>query len=208
MLGKNKTIILGICGGSGCGKSTFTQKLKNSFNDEMSVLCHDDYYKAHDELSMEKRALLNFDHPDALDTSLLIKHLKALKAGKSVLCPVYDYTIHNRRKNSKEINPNKIIAVEGILIFENADLRKLFDIKIFIDVDSDERVLRRALRDLKLRNDSLEEVARRYLANAKPMHELFVEPYKKFADIIINDSCNPLALKAVESMIKSILESK
>ena len=204
----SKSIILGICGGSGSGKSTLMQNLKNSFNDEMSVLCHDDYYKAFDDLSIEKRALLNFDHPKMLETSLLIKHLKALKAQKSVLCPVYDYTIHNRTKNFKEIKPNKIIAVEGILIFENADLRKLFDIKVFVDVSSDERILRRALRDVKFRNDSLEEVARRYLTYAKPMHELYVEPYKKFADIIINDSRNPLALKSIEATIKSLLEGK
>lgn len=204
----SKSIILGICGGSGSGKSTLMQNLKNSFNDEMSVLCHDDYYKAFDDLSIEKRALLNFDHPKMLETSLLIKHLKALKAQKSVLCPVYDYTIHNRTKNFKEIKPNKIIAVEGILIFENADLRKLFDIKVFVDVSSDERILRRALRDVKFRNDSLEEVARRYLTYTKPMHELFVEPYKKFADIIINDSCNPLVLKSIEATIKSLLEGK
>ena len=204
----SKSIILGICGGSGSGKSTLMQNLKNSFNDEMSVLCHDDYYKAFDDLSIEKRALLNFDHPKMLETSLLIKHLKALKAQKSVLCPVYDYTIHNRTKNFKEIKPNKIIAVEGILIFENADLRKLFDIKVFVDVSSDERILRRALRDVEFRNDSLEEVARRYLTYAKPMHELYVEPYKKFADIIINDSRNPLALKSIEATIKSLLKGK
>lgn len=208
MLGKNKSIILGVCGGSGSGKSTFVAKLKEAFNDDISVLCHDNYYKARDEMSIDERDKINHDHPDEFETSLLLEHLNSLKAGASVLCPIYDYSIHNRTKDFIEIKPNKIIVVEGILIFENKQLRDLFDIKVFLDVDSDERILRRVLRDINSRDRSLESIATRYLSSTKPMHYKYVEPSKKFADIIINDSLNAFVLDAIVSVIKARLESK
>lgn len=204
----NKILILGVCGGSGSGKSTFVARLKEAFNNDISVLCHDNYYKARDDMSISERDKINHDHPDEFETSLLLEHLKALKAGASVFCPTYDYTIHNRTKEFIKIEPNKIIIVEGILIFENKQLRDLFDIKVFLDVDSDERILRRVLRDMNSRDRGLESIVTRYLSNTKPMHYKYVEPSKKFADIIINDGLNTFALDAVVSVIKSKLEGK
>ena len=151
----------------------------------MSVLYHDNYYKSHSEMPYEERTKLNYDHPDAFDTDLMIRDIQALRRGETVRCPVYDYTIHDRSGETVEVRPTKVIIVEGILIFENQALRDLMDIKIFVDTDADVRILRRIMRDVKKRGRSLDSVVKQYLTTVKPMHEQFVEPSKRYADIVV-----------------------
>lgn len=179
------TMVIGIAGGTGSGKTTVTEKLQEYFGADVSVLHHDSYYKRHDELPFEKRRLLNYDHPDSFDTSLLIEDLRSLKAGHTVHCPVYDYSIHNRTDRTEEVHPTKVIIVEGILIFADEELASEMDIKIFVDTDADERILRRILRDVRERGRTLESVVEQYLTTVKPMHEQYVEPSKRRADIIM-----------------------
>ena len=178
-------IVIGVAGGTGSGKTTLVKALVNRFGDNITVLSHDNYYKRHDELSYEERTKLNYDHPDAFDTDLMIADLKALKRGETIHCPVYDYSIHNRTDETVEVRPTKVVIVEGILIFQSKELRDLLDIKIFVETDADVRILRRALRDVEERGRSLESVVTQYLTTVKPMHEQFVEPTRKFADIIV-----------------------
>ncbi len=178
------TIFIGIAGGTGSGKTTLTEHLARRFGDDISVVHHDNYYKFQDR-PFEERCKQNYDHPDAFDTDLMIEHLKQLKEGKSICCPVYDYTIHNRSEQVEIIEPKKVIIVEGILIYQYTELRELLDIKIFVETDADVRILRRALRDVEERGRSLESVVSQYLTTVKPMHEQFVEPTRKFADIIV-----------------------
>ena len=177
------TIFIGIAGGTGSGKTTLTEHLAQRFGSDISVVHHDNYYKRQD-CSFEERCRQNYDHPDAFDTDLMIQHLKALKRGETIYCPVYDYAIHNRTEETVEIKPTKVVIVEGILIFQNKDLRDLLDIKIFVETDADVRILRRA-RDVEERGRSLESVVTQYLTTVKPMHEQFVEPTRKYADIIV-----------------------
>jgi uridine kinase len=180
-----ETMVIGIAGGTGSGKTTLTEKLKSCFGEDVSVLYHDNYYKSHSELPYEERCKLNYDHPDAFDTDLLVRDLKALRRGETVYCPTYDYTIHDRAEKTLEVNPTRVVIVEGILVFENKDLRDLMDIKIFVDTDADVRILRRVMRDVKERGRTLDSVVGQYLTTVKPMHEAFVEPSKKYADIIV-----------------------
>ena len=181
----NGIMIIGIAGGTGSGKTTLTNRLKERFGDDVTVVYHDNYYKRHDEMTYEERCLLNYDHPDAFDTDLMIEHIQALKEGKAIECPVYDFTVHNRSDKTLIIKPTKVIIVEGILIFQNEYLRNQMDIKIFVDTDADVRILRRILRDVEERGRSLESVVNQYLTTVKPMHEQFVEPSKRAADIIV-----------------------
>ena len=178
-------MIIGIAGGTGSGKTTLTNRIKERFGEDVTVVYHDNYYKRHDEMTYEERCLLNYDHPDAFDTDLMIEHIKCLRQGEAVQCPVYDFTVHNRSDRFVEIRPTKVILVEGILIFENQELRDLMDIKVFVDTDADVRILRRILRDVKERGRSLDSVESQYLNTVKPMHEQFVEPSKRSADIIV-----------------------
>lgn len=181
-----ETILIGIAGGTGSGKTTLANKLIDSFgDDEVSVLRHDNYYKRHDEMDYEERSRLNYDHPDAFDTELLCEHIKALKAGEAVSMPVYDYSQHNRSEESILVKPAPVIVLEGILIFAEPKLCELMDIKVFVDTDADVRILRRIVRDVKNRGRSLDSVICQYLTTVKPMHEQFVEPSKRRADIII-----------------------
>lgn len=173
------TIFIGVAGGTGSGKTTLTEHLAERFGSNISVVHHDNYYKRQD-CSFEERCRQNYDHPDAFDTDLMIEHLKALKRGETIHCPVYDYAIHNRTDKTVEVHPTKVVIVEGILIFQNKALRDLLDIKIFVETDADVRILRRALRDVEERGRSLQ-----YLTTVKPMHEQFVEPTRKYADIIV-----------------------
>lgn len=143
------SIIIGVAGGTGSGKTTLTRRLKERFGDEMTVISHDNYYKAHDDMTYEERSRLNYDHPDAFDTDLLVEHIKALRAGETVACPVYDFTQHNRSKETLLIAPTGVIVVEGILIFADSKLRDLMDVKIFVDTDADVRILRRIVRDVR-----------------------------------------------------------
>lgn len=202
------TMIIGIAGGTGSGKTTLTLRLKERFGEDVSILYHDNYYKRHDDMPYEERCKLNYDHPDAFDTDLMIRDIQALRRGERIQCPVYDYTIHNRSDKTAEVRPTKVIIIEGILIFENPQLRDLMDIKIFVDTDADVRILRRILRDVKERGRSLDSVVNQYLTTVKPMHEQFVEPSKRCSDIIVLEGGhNVVALDMIIQRIKSFVES-
>ena len=195
-----KTIVIGIAGGSGSGKTTLAHKLKDALGDDIVLLCHDFYYKAHDDMPFEERQKLNFDHPDAFDTDLLIEDIRALKRGESILHPIYSFTEHVR------VDPARVVIVEGILIFENQQLRDEMDIKVFVDTDADIRLIRRLLRDVKERGRTLDSVVSQYMNTVKPMHEQFVEPSKKNVDIIIPEGgLNAVALQMLLRQIQHFL---
>lgn len=197
-------MVIGIAGGTGSGKTTITKKLVQRFAGEVSVINHDNYYKAHHDMPYEQRCKLNYDHPDAFDTDRLISDLRKLKAGQSVVCPVYDYSIHDRSSKTLLINPAKVIIVEGILIFADKALCSEMDIKIFVDADADVRILRRITRDVRDRGRSLESVVNQYLTTVKPLHEQFVEPSKRNADIIIPEGGhNIVAFDMVVERVKA-----
>ena len=172
----------------------------------MTVLKHDNYYKAHDDMTFEERKNLNYDHPNAFDTELMIEHLKELRAGHPVQCPVYDYTVHNRSDKTVRIDPRKIILIEGILLLADPRLRSLLDIKIYVEADADERILRRILRDVKERGRDIDNIVEQYLTTVKPMHYLYVEPTRATADIVINSGMNDVAFDIVQSKIRLMLE--
>ena len=202
-------IVIGIAGGTGSGKSTITKKLIQRFGDNVSVIHHDNYYKAHHNMPFEERCKLNYDHPNAFDTDLLIRAVEDLKNGLEVTCPVYDFTIHDRSEETIIVKPARVIIVEGILIFESRELCSLMDIKLYVDTDADVRILRRITRDVRDRGRSLESVIDQYLQTVKPMHEQFVEPSKKNADIIIpQGGHNRVALEMVIQRVKAHLDGK
>ena len=201
-----KTTIIGIAGGTGSGKSTFTNRLKAHFGDRITVMYHDSYYKPHDDLPLAERQQINYDHPDSLETDLLIQHLKALRAGKAVDCPTYDFAHHTRAKEIVHVEPSRVIIVEGILILQDPRLCDLFDIKIFVEADADERILRRVTRDIKERGRSLENIMEQYLTTVKPMHYLYVEPTKTVADLILNSGLNDVAFDIMKTKIEALLE--
>ena len=202
----NKPLIIGIAGGSGSGKTTLSENIANHFGNEISVLRHDDYYKSQKDLSLTQRASLNYDHPDAFDTELLISHLDSLKNGIAVDCPLYDYAHHDRSDETRRVEATRVILLEGILIFENPDLLSRLDMKIFVDTDPDVRIIRRILRDVKERGRTLDSVICQYLATVKPMHEAFVEPSKKNADVIIPEGgMNPVAYGMIIQKISAHL---
>ncbi len=198
-------IIIGIAGGTGSGKSTFTNRLKKLFGDNVTVLYYDNYYRAHNDIPFEERKKINYDHPEAFETELLLEHLKLLKEGRTIHCPVYDYTQHNRSDQVIEIKPSNIILLEGILVLSDSRLRDMTDIKVFVDADADERILRRVLRDVKERGRDIENIIDQYLTTVKPMHYLYVEPTKMYADIVINSGMNDVALDLVAHKISSLL---
>ena len=200
-------LTIGIAGGTGSGNTTITKRIMERFGGNVSVVNHDNYYKAHDEMTYEERCKLNYDHPDAFENDLMLEHLKQLKSGKSVRCPVYDYTVHNRSKDTILIKPAKVIIVEGILILADKELCDQMDIRVFVDTDADVRILRRIVRDVKKRERTLESVIDQYLTTVKPMHEAFVEPSKKNAHIIIPEGGrNQVALDMVIGRIRQHLE--
>ena len=201
------TILIGIAGGTGSGKTTLADKLVQNFgDDEVSIIRHDNYYKRHDELPYEERVHLNYDHPDAFDTPLLLEHIRELKAGHSIEVPVYDYTVHNRSDETIIVNPAPVIVLEGILIFAEPKLCEQMDIKVFVDTDADVRILRRILRDVKERGRALDNIVEQYLTTVKPMHEQFVEPSKRRADIIIPEGGeNTVALEMLIERVKKQL---
>ncbi|HIR87072.1 MAG TPA: uridine kinase [Candidatus Limivicinus faecipullorum] len=203
----DEVMVIGIAGGTGSGKTTITKKLMQRFGGDVSVIYHDNYYKAHHDMSYEERAKLNYDHPDSFDTDLLIQAVRDLKAGRSVLCPVYDYTIHDRSDKVIEVKPARVIIVEGILIFQSRELCRQMDIKIYVDTDADVRILRRIVRDVRDRGRSLESVVNQYLSTVKPMHEQFVEPSKRNADIIIPEGGhNQVAMEMVMERVKAHID--
>lgn len=202
----DNTIIIGIAGGTGSGKTTLVNKLKEALGDEVLTLTHDFYYKANDHLPFEERALLNYDHPNAFDTEIFYKDLIKLKEGLAIERPSYDFSLHTRSKETVIEIPKKVIIVEGILIFENRSLRDLFDIKVFVDTDADVRIIRRILRDVKERGRELDSVVSQYLNTVKIMHEEFVEPSKKCADIIIPEGgYNLVACSMLLDKIRTLL---
>ena len=201
-------VVIGVAGGTGSGKSTLVKRLQEAFkNDDVATICHDFYYKAHPELSYEERTKLNYDHPDAFDTWLMVEHIKALKEGKSIECPTYSFVEHNRAEQTMAVAPSKVIIVDGILIFENKELRDIMDIKVFVDTDADVRLARRILRDVRERGRSMESVISQYTTTVKPMHEQFVEPSKRYADVIIPEGgFNSVAVSMLIQNIRSIIE--
>jgi uridine kinase len=205
----DKVMVIGIAGGTGSGKTTITRKLMQRFGADVSVIYHDNYYKAHHNMPYEERAKLNYDQPDAFDTDQLIEAVRALKKGRSVVCPVYDYSIHDRSEKTITVKPARVIIVEGILIFENKELCSLMDIKVFVDADADVRILRRIVRDVRDRGRSLESVVNQYLSTVKPMHEKYVEPSKRNADIIVPEGGhNKVALELLMERVRAHLEGK
>ena len=181
----NDILVIGIAGGTGSGKTTLMNNLIQRFSGSVTVLSHDNYYRRNDHLTFEQRCLINYDEPAALETDLMARHLEALRQGQTIQCPVYDFTQHNRSNDTIEIAPKSVIIVEGILIFENKELRDLMDIKIFVDTDADVRLCRRIKRDVNKRGRSLESVLEQYQTTVKPMHEKYVEPSKKFANLVV-----------------------
>lgn len=203
----SKVMVIGIAGGTGSGKTTLTERISHQFQDEVTLIKHDDYYKRHDDMTYEERSRLNYDHPDAFETELLIQHIKLLKEGKSIQCPIYDYTIHNRGNDTKEIRATKVIILEGILIFTDKRLCDLMDIKIFVDTDADVRIIRRIKRDVAERARSLDSVINQYLSTVKPMHEQYVEPSKKNADIIVLEGGhNLVAMDMITNKVQRFLD--
>ena len=200
-------LVIGIAGGTGSGKTTLMNNLIEKFSENVTVLSHDNYYKRHDELTYEERCKLNYDEPAALETDLMAQHLDKLRRGEAIDCPVYDFTQHNRSNETVRIVPRKVIIVEGILIFENKELRDLMDVRIFVDTDADVRLCRRILRDVSERGRSLESVLSQYQTTVKPMHEMYVEPSKKFANIIVPEGGeNYVALDMIMGRIQRHLE--
>lgn len=204
-----KTTIIGIAGGAGSGKSTLTARLREHFGEhEVSVINHDSYYKRHDELPYEERCKLNYDHPDSFDTDLLVEHLRALRRGETVQVPVYNYSIHNRSDKTVTVSPAPVIIVEGILIFDSAELCSMMDLKVFVDTDADVRILRRIVRDVKSRGRTLDSVVKQYLTTVKPMHEQFVEPSKRKADLIVPEGGrNEVALDMLIKWVDNHLQT-
>ena len=199
-------LVIGIAGGSGSGKTTLMKNLIARLGGQVTVLSHDNYYKRHDEMTYEERCLLNYDEPGAFDTSLMVYQLGELRRGFPVDCPVYDFTVHNRSSETTKIVPERVIIVEGILIFENKELRDLMDIKIFVDTDADVRLCRRVKRDVNKRGRSMESVLTQWQQTVKPMHELYVEPSKKYADLVVPEGGkNVVALDMIEWRIRKHL---
>ena len=201
-------MIIGIAGGTGSGKTTITRQIVERFGSDVTVIYHDNYYKSHHDLTYEERTKLNYDHPNAFDTDMLVNDLANLKEGREIECPVYDYTIHDRSEETITVRPSRIIVVEGILIFYPEELRKQMDIKIFVDADADVRILRRINRDVKKRGRTLDSVINQYLDTVKPMHEAFVEPSKRHADVIIPEGGkNQVALEMLLGRMQAHLDA-
>ncbi len=204
---ENQILVIGIAGGTGSGKTTLMKRIIERFEDQVTVLSHDNYYKRHDDLTYEERCGLNYDEPNALETDLMAKHLDRLRHGETIDCPVYDFTTHNRSDDTIHIVPKKVIIVEGILIFENQPLRELMDIRIFVDTDADVRLCRRIKRDVNKRGRTLESVLTQYQDTVKPMHEKYVEPSKKYANVIVPEGGkNVVALDMIMYRIQRHLE--
>ena len=202
--------VIGVAGGTGSGKSTLVKRLQEAFKgDDVVTLCHDFYYKAHSELTYEERTKLNYDHPQAFDTHMLVEHIRALKNNVPIEHPVYSFVEHNRLPETVSVKPSRVIIVDGILIFENRELRELMDIKVFVDTDADIRLARRILRDVCDRGRTMQSVITPYTTTVKPMHEEFVEPSKKYADVIIPEGgFNSVAVAMLIQNIRSLIEEK
>ncbi len=198
-----QSMVIGIAGGTASGKTTIVKRLKEHFENSVCVVSHDNYYKCNDDLSYDQRRLLNYDHPDAFDTHLMVEQIQQLLKGNTIECPTYDFAQHNRAEKTLKIEPKNVILIEGILIFTNEQLRNLMDVKIFVDTDADVRILRRVIRDVKKRGRTLDSVVSQYLTTVKPMHEAFVEPSKRYADIIVPEGGkNVVALDMITKRVE------
>ena len=205
----SEMLIIGIAGGSGSGKSTISQAIKNMFGDNITIINHDNYYKRQVGRTYDERAKVNYDCPDAFDTDLMAEHIQALKRGETILCPVYDYTIHNRSDETIEIKPTSVLIIDGILILAEESLRSLMDIKIFVDTPDDIRILRRIRRDVNERARSLDSVIDQYLTTVRPMHELYVGPSRKYADIIVPEGGkNMVAMEMIQNRVMNHINSQ
>ena len=204
----NSVYVIGIAGGSGSGKSTFAARLREQFPDSVALISCDNYYRAHDDIPLEERRKLNYDAPEALEFDLMVSHLRALKRGEAVNCPVYDFALHNRSDKILRIEPRPVIIVDGILILSDPALRETFDLRIYVEADADERILRRARRDMEVRGRKIDDIMAQYLTTVKPMHETYVEPSKKHADLILNGGMNPVALEIVAGRVRDFLDKR
>ncbi len=202
-------VVIGVAGGTGSGKTTVAREiLRRAGADQISLIQHDAYYKDLSGLPLAQRAMQNFDHPDALDNKLLIAHLQELKAGRPIQIPVYDFTAHVRTEETRRVESRRVILVEGILLFADEELRRLMDVKIYVDTDGDIRFLRRLQRDIADRGRTMESVIRQYLATVRPMHQEFVEPSKRYADVIIPEGgFNEVAMEMIAARISALLGS-
>ena len=201
-------LVIGIAGGTGSGKTTLMNNLVKHFGNEVTVMSHDNYYKRHDDMTLEERSKINYDEPAAFDTSLMAYHLECLRRGESIQCPVYDYTVHNRSDETILLEAKPVIIVEGIMIFENEQLRNMMNIRIFVDTDADVRICRRIKRDVNKRGRTMESVIQQYETTVKPMHEKYVEPSKKFANIVVPEGGkNWVALDMIQGYIQRYLEN-
>lgn len=206
--------VIGVAGGTGSGKSTLVQKLLDAFEGQhVAMMCHDSYYKAHPELTLEERAKLNYDHPGAFDTATMVEHLKELKSGVPIQQPVYSFVEHDRTDETVMVKPSRVVIVDGILIFENRELRDQMDIKVYVDTDADVRLARRILRDVRDRGRTMESVINQYMSTVKPMHEEFVESSKRYADVIIpeggfNSVAVAMLIENIKSLIRQSYESE
>ena len=204
---ENNILVIGIAGGTGSGKTTLMKRLVERFSADVTVLSHDNYYRRRDDMPFEERCKVNYDEPAALETDLMARHLDTLRRGQAIDCPVYDFSQHNRSNETVRIEPKRVIIVEGILIFENKQLRDLMDIKIFVDTDADVRLCRRIRRDVRERGRTLESVIEQYQTTVKPMHEKYVEPSKRYAHIVVPEGGkNAVALEMIEGRIRRHLE--
>ncbi len=203
-------LVIGVAGGSGSGKTTVVRNIIEALGDgAVSVLEHDRYYRDHPQLRLEERASLNYDHPDALETDLLVRHVETLRAGQPIAAPVYDFARHARRPTAERVDPRAAIIVEGILIFTDAALRQLMDVKVFVDTDDDTRFIRRLQRDISERGRTVDSVIDQYLSTVKPMHLEFAEPSKRYADVIIpSGGHNAVAIDMLLTLIRSLSRSR
>ena len=203
-----EAFVIGIAGGSGSGKSTFAKRLKQRFPEEIALVSCDNYYLARHEMPLEERKLQNYDSPEAFEFQLMIRQITALKRGEDILCPVYDFTQHDRSEQVLRIQAKPVVLIDGILIFTEPKLRELMDMKIYVETDADERILRRVRRDMVERGRDLDGIIDQYLATVKPMHNAYVEPTKAYADIIINGGMNDTAYDLVKNKIQNLLEKE
>lgn len=197
-------ILIGIAGGSGSGKSTFASKIRERLRGRVSIVKMDNYYKCLDHLTVEERSKVNFDSPEAFDTQLLVKDLNELAKGNNIECPLYDFENHTRKKETRTIYAKRVIIIEGIFVLGIEEIRNLLDMKIYVDGDSDERLIRRILRDVKWRGRELQDIVKQYTEFVKPMHEKYIEPSKRFADVILNGGKNDVAIDMICTKIYNL----